>query len=107
MNNNVFGKRLKMLREEANMSRATLAEKLNTSLSAISQYETGSRIPSDEIKISIAKIFDVSLDYLMGLSPIKNEKSFNAILPSLSDLTEEELRQIKAFINFIIHNPPK
>lgn len=101
MNNNIFGKRLKMLREEAHMSRAELALQLNTSLSAISQYETGNRVPSDEIKIYIAKIFNVSLDYLMGLSPIRNNQSSEIYLASLSELTEEDFEEINNFIQFL------
>jgi len=101
MNNNIFGKRLKMLREEANMSRAELSLQLNTSISAISQYETGTRVPSDEIKISITQLFNVSLDYLMGLSPIKNSQSSEIYLASLSGLTEEDFKEINNFIQFL------
>ena len=101
MNDNVFGKRLKMLREEANMTRAELALNLNTSLSAISQYETGTRIPSDDIKICISKLFNVSLDYLMGLSPIKNDLSADIYRSLMSELTEEDYQEINDFIQFL------
>ena len=101
MNNNVFGKRLKMLREEAKMSRSALALHLNTSLSAICQYETGNRTPSDDIKISIAKLFDVSLDYLMGLSPVKNDLLSKEYFSLFSQLTVEDFEEINDFIQFI------
>lgn len=67
-----FGNRLKLLREEKGLLREDLATKLNLSYSAISKYETGNRTPDDEIKIIIAKFFDVTLDYLMGNSDIRN-----------------------------------
>lgn len=101
MNDNIFGKRLKTLREEAKMTRAELALNLNTSLAAISQYETGARVPSDDIKITISKLFNVSLDYLMGLSPIRNLQSAEIYLASLSDLTEEDYEEINNFIKYI------
>lgn len=101
MNDNIFGKRLKTLREEANMSRAELALHLNTSLSAISQYETGSRTPSDDIKISIAKLFDVSIDFLMGISEIRNPYVFFSISETLKDLSEDEINEVAKFIIFI------
>lgn len=101
MNDNVLGKRLKMLREEAHMSRAELALELNTSISAISQYETGTRTPSDDIKICIAELFNVSLDYLMGLTSIKNAQSSNIYLSALSELTEEDLKEVYNFIQYI------
>ncbi len=101
MNNNIFGKRLKLLRENSNMSRLELSTQLNTSLSAISQYETGSRIPSDDIKISIAKLFNVSLDYLMGLSSMPNDINANEILNDLADMNDNEILEVIHFIQYI------
>lgn len=101
MNDNILGKRLKSLRLEANMTRAELALQLNTSIPAISQYETGTRVPSDDIKINIAKLFNVSLDYLMGISPIKNSQSAESYLASLSELSEEDYEEINNFIQYI------
>ena len=68
----MIGLRLKKLREENNISQEQLANKLNVSASSIGMYETDKREPSDEIKTKIAKIFDVSIDYLVGKSAIKN-----------------------------------
>lgn len=101
MNDNIFGKRLKMLREEADMSRIELALQLNTSLSAISQYETGSRVPSDDIKISIAKLFNVSIDFLMGISEIRNPYIFFNLSELLKDLDEEEIKEVARYAMFI------
>lgn len=67
-----FKDRLLQLRKEKNMSREELAKKLNLSYSAISKYETGARTPDDDIKKKIAEYFNVSLDYLMGVSDIRN-----------------------------------
>ncbi|SDX05623.1 helix-turn-helix domain-containing protein [Tepidimicrobium xylanilyticum] len=66
-----FKDRLLQLRKEKNMSREELAKKLNLSYSAISKYETGARTPDDDIKKKIAEYFNVSLDYLMGVSDIR------------------------------------
>jgi transcriptional regulator with XRE-family HTH domain len=41
----------------------------------ITQYENDQKFPSTETLIEIAKIFDVSLDYLVGLS--KNKMRFD------------------------------
>lgn len=101
MDNNIFGKRLKQLREDADISIFRLAKELNISASAVSQYESGKRTPSDEIKILIAKFFNVSIDYLLGLSPFPNNSHEKLLLSQMSDLTSEDIEQIKNFIDFI------
>lgn len=67
-----FGDRLKFLREEKKLSREELASIFNISYSTISKYETNVRTPDDELKKRIAAYFDVSLDFLMGTSDIRN-----------------------------------
>lgn len=61
-----LGTRIKILRESAGLSQIAFAKSLNISNSALSQYESGARVPSDATKIKIADHFNVSLDYLMG-----------------------------------------
>ena len=60
-----LGLRIKTLRENANITQVELARTLNIGNTTLSQYESGVRVPSDEIKIRIAKFFNVSLDYLL------------------------------------------
>lgn len=67
----MIGNRIKGLREEKRMSQLELAKALNISNTTLSQYENGLRTPSDEIKIKIANYFNVSVDYLLGLTNIK------------------------------------
>lgn len=62
-----FGNTLKTLRLKENMTQAQLAQKLGLTKSVISAYETGLRLPSYDILIHIAQIYNVSTDYLLGL----------------------------------------
>lgn len=64
--NNILGERIRTLRERAGMKQTDLSKYLNISNSTLSQYETGQRVPSDEIKIKIANRFDVTVGYLLG-----------------------------------------
>lgn len=70
---NILGKRIESERIRLGLNQIELAKKLNLSSSAsISQYESGDRIPSDDIKLKMCEIFNCSLDYLMGKSDIRN-----------------------------------
>ena len=62
-----FGNRLKTLRIHAKLTQSQLAQKLGLTKSVISAYETGLRLPSYDVLIHIAKIFNVSTDYLLGV----------------------------------------
>lgn len=63
----VFAERLKDLRLTENLSQRKLAELTNLSPSAIKQWENESRVPNAEAVVVLAKFFDVSADYLLGL----------------------------------------
>lgn len=68
-----LGSRIRYLREKNNISQKELAAKLSIGNSTLSQYESDTRVPSDEIKIAIADYFDVSIDYLLGRSSHPNK----------------------------------
>lgn len=73
---NILGKRIELERTRLGLNQIELAKRLNLASSAsISQYESGDRIPSDDIKIKMCELFNCSLDYLMGKSDIRNPES--------------------------------
>ncbi len=57
---------LKRYREKNNYSQEELANKINITQQAYSNYENGNRLPSIEILIKIADLYDISLDILTG-----------------------------------------
>ncbi|MFV0401706.1 MAG: helix-turn-helix domain-containing protein [Oscillospiraceae bacterium] len=59
-------KRLKQLRQSANLTQGELATKLGFSQQRYNTYETGKREPDSEALLGIAVFFDVSVDYLLG-----------------------------------------
>lgn len=61
-----FAQRLKELRKYYDMTQAEVAECLNFSSAAISNYECGAREPGIEELILLADFFHVSLNYLVG-----------------------------------------
>ncbi len=61
-----LGAKLQTLRKQAGMSQETLAGQLGVSRQAVSRWELDISLPETENIIKLAKIFDVSFDYLLG-----------------------------------------
>ena len=74
---NDFQERLKELLVENNLSRLQLSKILNISSTTINGYFNNNYYPKIEIAISMSIYFDCSLDFLFGLSDIKNNASHN------------------------------
>ena len=62
-----FGERLRNLRRDAGLTQDELASRTHLSQTAISNWESGNRIPNIDYAIILAKFFFVTLDYLCGL----------------------------------------
>lgn len=60
--------RLRHLRELHNLTQRELATRLGMSEGAVGMWERGQREPSLEMVRQIAKIFNVSADYLLGIT---------------------------------------
>nr|DAU66729.1 MAG TPA: Repressor protein CI [Caudoviricetes sp.] len=65
--------RLKIARNNKKISQKELAKQLFISQQAYAKYETGNATPNPETLKKIANILDVSVDYLLGNSDIKNQ----------------------------------
>lgn len=70
-----FSYRLTVLLEECNMKQKDLAEKVGTTEVTISRYVNGMRIPRIDVVAKIASVFNVSLDYLLGISDSARNKN--------------------------------
>ena len=62
-----FGIRIRTLRTKYKMSQEELGRRLGRSKSVISSYENNLKLPSIDILTDMALIFNVSLDYLVGI----------------------------------------
>lgn len=116
-----FGERLKALREEKNLTRDALAGKLIVSYSTVSKYETNVRFPDKKTLINLADFFDVSLDYLLCRSEIRDtaekilndsKKQFLVSSPQNAyradeDLSPEAIEEIEKFKEFVQHKYSK
>lgn len=96
-----FGERFKELRIEKNLKQQELVDDFNNiygytfTKSSISQYENNKRRPETDALRDFSLYFDVSVDYLLGLSDNKNMDKPNKDI----DLKSEALETINRFFD--------
>lgn len=104
----MVGERLKKLRLESKLRQDDLASIIGVNKSAVSHYETNKDDPGDNIKVEIAKHFNISLDYLLGLidipAPIYNEEVFLRLPQSISQDEKIILLEFLSFIDWKRNN---
>ena len=96
--NETFADRLTKLRENTGKKRQEVADELKISRASLEYYEKGKRKPDIEVLVKIAEYYEVSTDYLLGLSiaPTTNKDiQFICDYTGLSEEVIEELNEIK------------
>jgi|GEM_PF-6743541 len=79
----IFATRLRGLMDKRNITHQELADKLGVSRQAVSWYYFGKRQPNFEKLIEISEFFDVSTDYLLGVSKFRNYDEIKEIKESV------------------------
>lgn len=64
----IFAERLIELRKERGLSQATVAKDLNVSLGIVCYWETNKSDPTAHNLAKVARYFNVSSDFLLGLT---------------------------------------
>jgi len=106
----MFGKRLKILREEKEMSQDELGRVLNVTQQTVNNYENAKRAPNIEMLCKIADFFKVSKDYLLeqsdkssSQSKLNNSIEANAkqqrLINKLLDLSEDSQVDVEKIID--------
>jgi len=67
-----MGEKLRSLRIEKNLTQKQVADRIGLAISAVSSYESGSRYPTYDTLIKLARMFHVSTDYLLGIADRRN-----------------------------------
>ncbi len=99
----MIGERLLALREDADLSQSQLGALLNISKHAISSYEREKSEPPDATKIAIAKLFNVSFDYLLGLTdiPVLSDQQY-PVLRLPKDFPKSKIPELKRYARFLM-----
>ena len=103
-----IGERLKILRNNRDISQRDLARSLNVSPSTIAQYETGKRTPDADTLNALAQYFDVSVDYLLGRTdnpqPIRQNPKYawmEKLSPHLREALEKDIDKFAPYFRIV------
>lgn len=88
--------RLRELRKEKQLSLRKLGEKLNISYSNIAMIERGERNFTADTVAIFANFFNVSSDYLLGLSDVRENVAINNFTEHLEGIDFEIIEDIKS-----------
>lgn len=107
----MLGKRLKAARKAAGMTQKEAAAAIGVTESTYCGYETGKRSPDPRKISALAKVFDVSGDFLLdtGFEETKKEPAPETgneldedLVQRLMRLTPEELSKVDAFVQGLL-----
>ena len=106
--------KIQILRKENNLIQQDLAEKLGVSNKSISKYERGEREPDFNTLKKLSNIFNVSIDYILGVtdSPRDSGKTADEVSDAIysvllekgviapgEQLSKEKIEYVKKLLN--------
>lgn len=94
-----FSERLKALRKAAGFNQTELGEKLNCQRTRIADLERGKSTPSLEDIEILCREFDVSSDYLLGLSDVRTNEPDVKMICDYTGLSEEAVRNLHDYVS--------
>lgn len=89
-----FGEQIRALRQGAGLTQQQLADKLGVTKSTVSYYEQAVRFPSTDVIISLAEVFHVTTDQLLGLEPKSQTLD-------VTDLPEEDIEFLQNAVELL------
>lgn len=93
MHNNI-SERLIGLRQKNQLSQTAVANRMGVTPALISAYEKGERNPSLEKLITLADIYHVTTDYILG----RTHTDTSSVVIDVSHLSSEQIRIIRELV---------
>jgi transcriptional regulator with XRE-family HTH domain len=92
------GDRVALWRKKRRLTQEALANKINLTKAAVSNYENGHSTPSDETLVAIADVLDVDTDYLLGRTNQPRSSSVDGMFfyGGPDKLTPDEIAEMEA-----------
>ena len=115
--------RLRQLREQKKLTQKDVAKYINKTVQAYSLYEIGQREPDFETLKMLSRLFEVSVDYIIGNKPNEisetdyKKMNWNAltyvlediqkIIDKLSGANHEDLKNIAMYTDYVLEQRAK
>jgi len=97
-----FGERLRAARERKGLTQVDVYRAINLNNKSLSRYENGTTSPDPDTLRDLIRLYDVSSDYVLGLS---DEMGYSR--PSGSSLTPPKLSEDAALLERLSSLPPE
>lgn len=92
----IFAQRIKGLREERGLSQGKLADEIGISRGALSYYESAQRTADISMLVKFASYFDVTTDYLIGLSDNRTPEAMD--IGKITGLSDEAIEKLSGYM---------
>ena len=95
----MIGERLAEIRKDHDDTQKELANKLNISLAAVRSWEQDKSSPPHDVLVNICRLYQVSSDYLLGISdadPAYIQRRQQRLL------SEDDLKELKQYEEYLI-----
>lgn len=98
----VFKANLRKLRELRGMTQAQMGSKAGIGAASISHFETGQRAPSLDSLVKLADALRVTVDTLLGRSPVENSARVDPVFLQASRADAQTLETVRRVTAAII-----
>ena len=106
MANKEFSVAIKNIRSNNGLTMQDLAKQLNVTKSAVNMWENKGVVPRDEVLLKISKLFNVSIDRLLGnnvetIDESNDDKRISYIQRNLRQLNHKQLEQAENMLKAV------
>ncbi|MBL4653655.1 MAG: helix-turn-helix transcriptional regulator [Flavobacteriales bacterium] len=100
-----IGEQISRLRKKNNLSQVELAKKAEVSRTIIGNYERNANTPSIEVLIKLARVFNVSVDYIIGEGELSSlDKDLLKRIENIEKLDDSTKQHLCFLIDNVIQN---
>ncbi len=98
----ILGDRLAELRKDKGWKQEQLAKELSISVHTVMSYEQNKSNPDDDMKVKIARLFNISTDYLLGLTDLEISLNRKDVIELPKNFPLEAISEVQEYMKLMI-----